>query len=651
MASIGAVIDRWLDTLESRRGRNGRYLENLAGSNVYGSGRTLYSYGRHFPLAQYFPRERGRPAPLFVLNGDRVSSSTSRHQSETRSAVARRAPGLGADTLLVPFSALESARIDRASIRPLEIRPDAWLIAESEPVESQLDEPETAAERVESTRYRYGGRLGDSGSRDVRIYRWRERGYTFERIQWPDSDEPGRPTIAERPFGAGWRELERDERGEWRLIRRVHRLGDSVFTALVSETRRRRRACTVSDVISAALVTARNQTAAHERDRRERIHLTRLGESLARNGRARDGLELLSDPLALLDVSAPIVESVPVRVRRRFVSSFDTNEPAPLYFLATLPARSRARTVETALEDLAPAAVHAALARGRDVRRQGDIFAIRTSLTDRDVATFERARLTLWTRGARPRLGEPGYSAPVRAAEWRRIRARARELWRAEWRAPDERASHYVARARARPETSPHARRAWRELHARRARDVETARASGRSAILRAVFEPGSLPGAYFHRAPTLRGLESARTRELHARRMSDANGYTSRRHARDRYRPSNYTAAGAALELWRDCLTAALHELRPALRPANVDRARARAREILSVYGTSHSATEVARGPGGAVYLRGTMRHVPGLEPGRIGGRDHRDVRLGTGAEWYLAVRNAVPRSRDGRP
>lgn len=81
--------------------------------------------------------------------------------------------------------------------------------------------------------------------------------------------------------------------------------------------------------------------------------------------------------------------------RCKFLSGFDQNEARPLYFLALLP-RCTARTVDEALHALAPRAVHAAHAQSRDVVRQGDVFAIATSL---DTRTVTRRALRKEKRG------------------------------------------------------------------------------------------------------------------------------------------------------------------------------------------------------------------------------------------------------------
>lgn len=61
--------------------------------------------------------------------------------------------------------------------------------------------------------------------------------------------------------------------------------------------------------------------------------------------------------------------------RVKWLSSFDRNEPRPLYFLCQLPP-TRATTYDEAIEALKPDTVVMAEAMGREVERQGDIFAV-----------------------------------------------------------------------------------------------------------------------------------------------------------------------------------------------------------------------------------------------------------------------------------
>lgn len=93
--------------------------------------------------------------------------------------------------------------------------------------------------------------------------------------------------------------------------------------------------------------------------------------------------------------------------RSRWISAFDQNEPTPLYYLAMLPPTSRATTVEQAILDLAPPIVHKAWKEGRHVERQGDIFAIETKLTTRQVYrnAITRVRREIVLQQLRP--GQP----------------------------------------------------------------------------------------------------------------------------------------------------------------------------------------------------------------------------------------------------
>lgn len=80
-----------------------------------------------------------------------------------------------------------------------------------------------------------------------------------------------------------------------------------------------------------------------------------------------------------------------------WLSSFDRQESRPLYFLSQLP--GPADTVDAATESLAPDSVRTARDMGRDVVRQGDMFAIETGTTTRALraagATIQRRKVTI----------------------------------------------------------------------------------------------------------------------------------------------------------------------------------------------------------------------------------------------------------------
>lgn len=610
--SQSTIIESW-----TRSFPVGGYYSH--GRTVRADGNVLAGRWGSDALAVYLPAGRKRSRPVFLVTGDRWGSAGWGHtnpQEETRRECARVARETGADMLLVPFSALAAAGVDVHSIRPLEIRPDdSWTTYESVPSEVDIDGFAGAGYRKRTDgpvpkpgepgiRYPSRGshyRIHEWRDSSGRRYRRRERMSEWRsypvagpepkdspswvswpaklwRHEWldvPSLESPERLDGRRRNWGHS---MSRDETGAWRVEIRNHRLGDSLFLADVLTRRTVTRGATVRDVIENALLCV-------FAERNDRL-------------RGEPNPEPASTRLARFDTDEPISETVDVRTRRRFVSSFDRNEPGQgLYFLATLPNRSRARTVESAIDDLAPASVHAALARGRTVYRQGDIFAIATNLTDVDVYGFarSRARLAQWTSGARAKRGEIGYRRPWTAGSRRRARTFARKRFRAIL--ADVLARSYESGV-AWPRTSR--RGHWR-----------------------------AGPGETFADRPY-----SARGRL----RRANVARHTSRDDYRRRYGQN-------AARAWTMATDEAIAKYGPApVRPDERDRIR----NALLVHGTGHSATEVIQGPGGTVYIRGVLRHVPGLEPGRIGGRDHVNVKLGDGRQWFLAVRNTVPRMRD---
>lgn len=75
-------------------------------------------------------------------------------------------------------------------------------------------------------------------------------------------------------------------------------------------------------------------------------------------------------------------------VRALFLSAFDHQELNRHYFLCQLPDGATPTTVEQAFEALKPPAVVEAEAAGLHVTRQGDLFAVPTDLTTREVRSF-----------------------------------------------------------------------------------------------------------------------------------------------------------------------------------------------------------------------------------------------------------------------
>lgn len=654
--------------------------------------REIYSYGRHFPLLRFVPRGRRR-RPLIVLNGDEWRNGGGPSRTADHQATARRYAAELGETLVVPFSALTGAGIDIDSIRPLAVRADTnWT--------------ETV-----------------SVARLELVPSWRRE--TFN---------PATGRFVPLEPGA-------DGRFSWDEPR--HRLGDCVFSAVREESFTR-------------------PARPFERDSESPRELVQCPPPRERYCNAapaatgmRSDLHEAGPSGACVHCTRPLMARVTVRRRARYLSSFDYNEPRPLYFLAALPRGAATDTVDAAVDSLAPRAVHAARARGADVQRQGDIFFVRTSVDELELAArgiVTRARLTQWTRAARARNGETGYVRPLdadgrrrmrddRRAEWRRITREAvakvtavrpvesledravrraaralewselaarhelerraaiaagyalddhesapcmecgarigeecrgreglsyRSCWKRETLERLQRdelegfrngagRSHYCGTG---PSTMRGARAQWVKQRAEHAAAVAAARAQLRRSVFGADTRYRGRRAYAYHRESQLQAerrelaqrVREARRRldELVAAGPRDANGSTSRAHSRDVYRrPFRAPVARAA---WTMADSIARARAIPHEHDGpTIERRRELVRRALAIYGTAHAATEVVRTRAGAVYVRGTVRHVPELEPGRTGEPDHVRLELEPGA-WYLAVRNTVPRARARR-
>lgn len=119
MPTHDQVAAKWAQTVgtEQWTGRG------LTGARMFGESDALYSHGHHFRLAEVHTRDDG--SRWFMLNGDNYSVSTSRHQSITRGAV----HATGADSMIVPFTALQRGGIIRQTITPVEVLPESheWI--------------------------------------------------------------------------------------------------------------------------------------------------------------------------------------------------------------------------------------------------------------------------------------------------------------------------------------------------------------------------------------------------------------------------------------------------------------------------------------------------------------------------------------------
>ena len=290
---------------------------SMTGRSIEASGNTIYSYGRHFPMAEIHRDKQG--STTFVLvNGDLYSVTTSGHQSQVRSAIGNRA-----QSVIIPFSALDAANIIRGSIQPLEILDDTWTEHE---LRATLARMRTLCENERG---------------------FSVPGFTEERPTYPAEINHSLRTSADiqrdYPYGSVARQTIENEyqsqAARWRDKRnRAIRCATSFIDKNGQEIEQRG-----DDYI---IPTRRHW----------------LGETVFS---------------ARVQTSERTIDGPRTRHRRaRFLSAFDHNESGMVYFLAELPRTSKAETVAQAFDDLAPAIVKRAQLEDIEVKRQGDIFAI-----------------------------------------------------------------------------------------------------------------------------------------------------------------------------------------------------------------------------------------------------------------------------------
>lgn len=123
---------------------------------------TIYSYGRHFPLAKIMP-SGDNPRGWWLLNGDfymiwtgrglMPSPSTRRHQDMVRSAVKRT----GLPYLTLSFDALSQVGVRHDTIEPVEVLPDRYTwehrVRENAPTKYELESVLAEDQELNSTWY------------------------------------------------------------------------------------------------------------------------------------------------------------------------------------------------------------------------------------------------------------------------------------------------------------------------------------------------------------------------------------------------------------------------------------------------------------------------------------------------------------------
>lgn len=332
------AITRWAEIMEGMTTK-----QPLRASNVFVEGDRVFSYGHHFELARPL-RDKRKRVRAYLLNGDRYSNTTNKHQSSVRQALARsKAP-----SVILPYSALEAAGVDRDSIQLVHVKKDRWETRHHRTTEL----PQGFVSRTEAL---YEERLRSRDDIEAAINRYGYRGhYTHETApEWLRHERvkvgteevlyPNR--FSSNPITVTWHDG-KNPTYTWETHH--HWLGESLIKARVTWT----------DWISCPDCGGFG-TYPFVGDR---------WDSFCPACRGRGNRARWHHRWTL------------------FLSGFDHQEPNPLYFLCELPYHCQATTVDEAYEALKPVPVKLAEQMGRSYTRQGDIFAIPApSVTDQQL--------------------------------------------------------------------------------------------------------------------------------------------------------------------------------------------------------------------------------------------------------------------------
>jgi hypothetical protein len=372
-------------------------LPNVRTERVFYRGNRIYSYGTHFEMARAV-QDRHGDTRLFLVNGDTFSQSTSRHQSHLRSALST---ARHVEQVIIPFSALDAAGIDRDSVVLLE-RTDDWF--EDTEHESLTQPPGSVWVTEEITEY---GPITPEEEQAIleamdkeRFESWNQRRiWADEEIAagndggfWATRTPPEPPAKCTAADIAPHRRYTTRVIGHERVLytsrSRLTRIDVDAVDGQLRYTWTTRR-----HWLGGSLIQAKIRWTGTSQCRQCAGTGNGIGPAQAIHYSWQDEGEYELVPLA-----CPACNGRGRRAFRRsrtakFLSGFDQNERRPSYFFCELPPRCDATTIEDAYEALKPDAVRLAEQMGRTVHRQGDIFAVPLS---RQVS-----RRSLRTAGAR----------------------------------------------------------------------------------------------------------------------------------------------------------------------------------------------------------------------------------------------------------
>lgn len=406
MATHDDVARRWVSRCLYGQGRDA-----LKSANLHDHGDQIYSYGTHFEVGRVLRDKGGNPA-AFLLNGNTYSVTTSRHQAAVRAAVT----GHGLPVVTIPHAALLEAGIELSSVQILDVQRD-WNTT------TQIVKYDEPGHRERGTRYEWGGWQNSKTGEFVQRMSYSDRAPRQETCDScgvePRYGEPDwwerrqeRETHIRLRHGE-WEEvrgrsicnghvtIKTSTHVEWEIVddpdsptglayvRDVHRhwLGASLIKATVNyQVNRRHKDCSGTGVADQPWYTYDRMAQAIGPLTQEEMYRHDSVREHYKRRLERGDIDELPPEAWSIDAYVRHNEcrgcSGRGRVResaRRtayFLSGFDENERRPSYFFCELAPKARPTTVEEALESLKPDTVKLAESLGREVKRQGDIFAI-----------------------------------------------------------------------------------------------------------------------------------------------------------------------------------------------------------------------------------------------------------------------------------
>lgn len=392
------------------------------------SGDSIFSYGSHFEMARLL-RDRKGNSVAFLINGETYSNTTSGHQSCVRSGIAQtRMP-----SVIIPFAALNAAGIDADTLRIVHRTQDTTEVKEY--VHYEL--PRNAIlEWVDFTGYRelwpreleikLAEKTAERQDQWDRYHEYSKDGSSTWAQYADPSTRPGPITLeqlmSEHRYGTppnqtwtvlgqrlvcwvdGFRKREwdvtymPDGTTEYRREVTKHWLGESLIEARVGYTVTRTcKWCKGSG-------RAEGPSRAIWKPPAPRLEWVRMPGNCH-----TELIDILQDAPGFFEEMRWTIPSCPSCDGRgrwsvwqhrtaRFLSAFDRNETRPSYFFCEMPPKCTAETIDEALTALKPDAVRLAEGMGREVKRQGDIFAIPLPTTTK--RSLRAAGATFEKRGA-----------------------------------------------------------------------------------------------------------------------------------------------------------------------------------------------------------------------------------------------------------